>query len=114
MKGAISLHGYRVIDDPNNTIVKRMIALAEKMGYDTSQVLNVEDVYIIEQLPKLKEYPKYTLELHHSRRKSFFIQAENEEEFKGWLDAFRDGCWYARGFANEDPVHVQAFEEAVR
>jgi len=102
MKGTMALAGYRVIDDPNDGIIKRLTTMAEKMGVDISQI------------PKPKEYPKFTFELHHSRRRCYFVQCENEEEFKQWTDKFRTVCWRAYGFKNREHVHVKAFNEAVR
>jgi len=101
-KGTMSLCGYSVIEDPNAGVIQRLTQLAEKMGIDMSQV------------PKPKEYPKLTFEVHHYRRRSYFIQAANEEDFKAWVDVFKTVCWRAYGFVNKDPVHVNAFREAVR
>jgi len=101
-KGNMALCGYRVIEDPNDGVIKRLTALAEKMGIDMSQV------------PKPKEYPKLTFEVHHYRRRSYFLTAANEEDFKAWVDVFKTVCWRAYGFVNKDWVHVEAFKEAVR
>lgn len=101
-KGSISLCGYRVIEDVNDGVLKRITTLAEKMG------MNVSD------LPKPKEYPPFTLELHHSRRRCYFIQAANEEEFKQWCEQFKTCCWRAYGLKNQEFVHKKAFDEAIR
>jgi len=101
-KGTISLAGYRVVEDVNNGILNKLKQMAEKMNMDTSQ------------LPKPKEYPQWTLELHHERRRCYFLQCENEEEFKKWSEQFKTCCWRAYGYNNDDPVHVTAFDEAVR
>lgn len=101
-KGTISLCGYSVVDDVNNGILNKLKKLAEKMGMDTSE------------LPKPKEYPEHTLELHHDRRRCYFVQAENHEQFKQWLEQFRSCAWRAHGYTNEDPVHQHAFDEAIR
>lgn len=89
-------------EDPNDGLLKRLHQLAEKMN------MNVSD------LPKPKEYPKFTLELHHSKRRSWYIQAENEEEFKQWADQFRTCCRRAWGLKNQEFCHKKAFNEAVR
>jgi len=102
MKGSMSLCGYRVIEDPNDGIIKRLRTMAEKMG------VNIDDI------PKPKEYPKLTFELHHSRRRCYFIQCENEEEFKQWVDKFKTICWRAYGLKNKEQVHEKAFHEAIR
>lgn len=101
-RGTISLCGYRVIEDVNNGILNKLKKLAEKMGVDTSQ------------LPKPKEYPPHTIELHHERRRCYFIQCENEEEFHQWAEQFKTCCWRAYGYTNEDPVHKCAFDEGIR
>jgi hypothetical protein len=101
-KGSISLCGYRVIDDVNNGVLQRLTKLAEKMG------MNVSD------LPKPKEYPPFTLELHHDRRRCYFIQAENEKEFKEWVEQFKDCCRRAYGLKNQEFVHKTAFDNAIR
>jgi len=101
-RGTISLCGYRVVEDVNAGILNKLKQMAEKMNMDISQ------------LPKPKEYPQYTIELHHERRRCYFIQAENEEEYKQWLEQFKTCCWRAYGYTNEDPVHQGAFDGAVR
>jgi len=102
IKGSMSLCGYHVIEDPNDGIIKRLKTLAEKMG------VNLDDI------PKPKEYPKLTFEVHHHRRRCYFIQCENEEQFKEWVDLFKKVCRNAYGFRNKDPVHQAAFGEAIR
>jgi len=101
-KGSISLAGYRVIEDVNDGVLKRLTALAEKMG------MNVSDI------PKPKEYPPFTLELHHSRRRCYYIQCANEEEFKQWAEQFKTCCRRAWGLKNQEFVHKTAFDNAVR
>jgi len=101
-RGSIGLSGYRVIDDPNDGVIKRLTALCEKMGMDVSTV------------PKPKQYPPLTLELHHDRRRCYFITAENETEFKAWSDVFKTCCRNAYGYRNQDWVHKKAFSEAIR
>jgi len=101
-RGTISLCGYSVNDDANNTLINRLKKLAEKMG------MNFDD------LPKPKEYPKGTIEIHHSRRQSYYLNFDNEDERKQWLETFKDACRWAYGYKNKDEVHVAAFEEAVR
>jgi len=102
VKGTMGLCGYHVIDDPNDGILKRLKTLAEKMGVDLSDI------------PKPKEYPKLTFEVHHHRRRCYFIQCENDDQFKEWSDVFKRVCRSAYGFRNREIVHVKAFHEAVR
>jgi len=101
-KGTMNLAGYHVINDPNDGIIKRLTALCEKMGVDISEV------------PKPKEYPPLTFEVHHYRRRCWFIQAENEEEKKQWVDMFETCCRRAWGLRDQEKVHKIAFYEAVR
>jgi hypothetical protein len=96
------LCGYSVIEDVNDGVLKRLKNLAEKMG------MNLDD------LPKPKEYPPFTLELHHHRRRSYFIQASNEEEFKQWSEQFKTCCRRAYGLKNQEFCHKKAFNEAIR
>jgi hypothetical protein len=101
-RGSISVAGYRVIEDVNDGVLKRLHNMAEKMGMSVSD------------LPKGKEYPKYTFELHHSRRRCYFIQCENEEEFKQWVEQFKTCCRRAWGLKNLEFCHKKAFNEAIR
>jgi len=101
-KGTISLCGYYVNDDANNGLLLRLTKLAEKMGVDLSG------------LPKPKEYPANTMELHHSRRQTYYINVPDAEEFKKWVQQMRTCAWRAYGYNNKDPVHVAAFECAIR
>jgi len=101
-KGTMSLCGYHVVEDPNDGIIKRLTTLSEKMGVN------------MDEIPKPKEYPKLTFEVHHYRRRCYFIKTETEEEFKEWVDVFKTVCRYAYGFRNKEWVHEHAFKEAVR
>jgi len=100
-RATISLCGYYVNEDANNGVLLRLTKLAEKMGVDMSGI------------PKPKEYPPNTMELHHNRRESFYIHVEDAEEFKKWVQLMRDCAWRAHGLKNKDPVHKQAFHQAV-
>jgi len=101
-KNTISLCGYSVNEDANNGMIQRLFKLAEKMGVDTSS------------LPKPKEYPKNTMELFHSRRETYYVHVEDDEEFKQWVQQMRNCCWHTHGFKDKDPVHVHAFHAAIR
>jgi len=101
-KGVMHLAGYRVIEDPNAGIITALEKLADQMKMDISE------------LPKPKKYPDLVFEVHHPRRRSYFIEASTPEEKKEWMAMFRTVCWYAWGLQNRDPVHVMAFECAVR
>jgi hypothetical protein len=101
-KGTMGLCNYYVVTDVNDGILKRLKDLAEKMG------MNFDD------LPKPKEYPPLTFELHHYRRRCFFLQAEKEEDFKDWVAQFRTACWRAHSLTIDEPCHQIAFPEAIR
>jgi hypothetical protein len=101
-KGKMHLAGYRVVEDPNAGIVQQLQKLAEQMKIDISE------------LPKPKQYPETVLELHHSRRRCYYIEAATLEEKKEWMEMFRTCCYYAWGLENRDPVHVHAFYAAIR
>lgn len=101
-KGTMSLAGYWVNTDVNGGLLNRAKKMAEKMGVDFSE------------LPKPKEYPPHTMEIYHWRRRSYYVQCENEEDFKQWTNTFQNCCRWAYGYNNKDPVHKQAFEEAIR
>jgi len=101
-KGSMSLCGYHVVEDPNDGIIKRLTTLSEKMGVN------------MDEIPKPKEYPKLTFEVHHYRRRCYFIKTETEEEFKDWVDTFKTVCRNAYGFRNKEWVHEHAFQEAIR
>jgi len=101
-KGSMSLCGYHVVEDPNDGIIKRLTTLSEKMGVN------------MDEIPKPKEYPKLCFEVHHYRRRCYFIKTETEEEFKDWVDTFKTVCRNAYGFRNKEWVHQHAFQEAIR
>jgi len=102
VRGTISLCGYYVNEDANNGLLQRLTKLAEKMGIDLSG------------LPKPKQYPKNTMELHHSRRQTYYIHVADDDEFKKWVEQLRTCAWRAYGFKNKDEVHIAAFEAAIR
>jgi len=101
-KGTMGLCNYYVVTDVNDGILKKLKDLAEKMG------MNFDD------LPKPKEYPPLTFELHHYRRRCFFLQAEKEEDFKDWVAQFRTVCWRSHSLTIDEHCHQIAFPEAIR
>jgi len=101
-KGTMNLAGYHVVADPNDGIIKRLKALAEKMGIDVNDI------------PKPKEYPPLVFEVHHYRRRCWFIQAENDQEKKDWIEMFETCCRRAWGLRDQERVHKAAFYEAIR
>jgi len=101
-RGHINLSGYHVIEDPNQGILVRLKRLAEKMGMDFNS------------LPKPKEYPPLTFEVHHHRRPSFFLKCETKEEFDSWVAQFKTACWNAKAFSWDDWPHQRAYPIALR
>jgi hypothetical protein len=101
-KGTMSLAGYHVVENIGDSLLQQTKDLAEKMGMDVSE------------LPKPKTYPDFTFEVHHSRRRCWFIQAANQQEKDEWVEMFKTCCRNAWGLRNQDPVHVKAFGKAVR
>jgi len=101
-RNTLNLSGYSVVDDPNQGALVRLKRLAERMGMD------------FEKLPKPKEYPPLTFELHHYRRPCIYLRAETKEEFDQWVAQFRTACWKARGFSWDDWCHQRAFPIALR
>jgi len=101
-KGTMNLAGYYVIENVGESLLKSAKELAEKMGIDLSQ------------LPKPKEYPEFTFEVHHSRRRSYFIQASSKEEKDEWVEMFKTCCRRSWGLKNQEKVHTTAFHRAVR
>ncbi len=43
------------------------------------------------------KYPEHTFEVHHSRRRSYLITAENEEDKNAWVETFKVCCRKASG-----------------
>lgn len=101
-RAQLNLSGYSVIEDPNQGALVRLKRLAEKMGIDFGN------------LPKPKEYPPLTFEVHHYRRPCYFLRAENKEEFDQWVAQFKTACWKARAFSWDDWCHQRAFPIALR
>jgi len=104
-KGKMHLCGYKVVDDPNNGIIQKLEKLAKLMNVDISE------------LPKAKKkYSDYAFEISHTRRRCYFLDlvTESMEEKEAWVNMFRHVCWHAYGLENRDPVHVHAFNLAVR
>jgi len=101
-RGEDNLSGYYVVEDPNQGALVRLKRLAEKMGVDFGS------------LPKPKEYPPLTFEVHHWRRPSLFLRADTKEEFDQWVAQFRTACWKARAYTWNDWCHQRAFPIALR
>jgi len=101
-RASLNLSGYSVIEDPNQGALVRLKRLAEKMGVDFNG------------LPKPKEYPPLTFEVHHYRRSCYFLRADNKEEFDQWVAQFKTACWKARGLSWDDWCHQRAFPIALR
>jgi len=101
-KGSMSLAGYHVRENIGEGLMKQAKDLAEKMGIDVGQ------------LPKPKEYPELCFELHHSRRRCYFVECATKEEKNEWVEMFKTCCRNAWGLKKHDKVHQKAFHRAVR
>jgi len=100
-KGTMVLVGYKVREDPGSKALKKAKKILKMFGMS-------EDV-----LPKQKEYPQFCFEVHHRRRRCWFISAETQEEKDTWVKHFRNACWWAR-IPEDDEVGREAFDEAIR
>jgi len=65
-----------------------------------------------DMLPKQKEYPEFTFEVSHKRRRCWFIKAESQEEKDKWVKHFKNACYWARS-VKEEWVGRQAFDRAI-
>jgi uncharacterized protein YjgD (DUF1641 family) len=65
-------------------------------------------------IPAATKYPDHCWEVHHYRRRCYFIHAENQEEKEEWGKVFKMCCRHCYGFNNKDPVAVAAFKAAIR
>jgi hypothetical protein len=101
-KGTMSLAGYTVNDDPNGGLLQRAKKLAEQMGVDMSE------------LPKIKEWPEEAIEIHHPRRRTWYIVCKDKADKKEWVQQFSSCCRYSYGLNNQEVVHKRAFDHAVR
>lgn len=101
--GTINMSNLDLNPDANDTVLNRLIKLAEKMKLD------------IESLPKPDKYPDFTMEIYHSRKGPIYLQCEDEQEHKEWCKEFQKCRYYAPRYNEyEDRVHVWAFPEALR
>jgi hypothetical protein len=90
-----------VIENVGESLMMQVKDLAEKMGIDVAQI------------PKPKEYPEFTFEIHHSRRRCYRIHASTQEEKDEWVEMFKSCCRNAYGLKNKEEVHETAFNKAV-
>jgi hypothetical protein len=101
-KGTINPAGYYVVTNLKTKLGERLKEISERFKIDLSM------------LPKPKEYPEHTIELHHWRRRSWYIQCASKEEFDDWAQTFRNCCWHAWGLEDNEQVAAAAFHRAVR
>lgn len=100
--GSVNLSGMRVVRDPNNTLLNKLIALAEKCK------LNLDD------FPKPEKFNETTLLIEHDRKDTYFLDVQDPEHFKSWCDMFDDARWYAPTLnINDDKVHKRIFTTAL-
>lgn len=102
VRGTLNLSGMRIIRDPNDTAINRIIALAEKCK------LNVDD------FPKPEKLPDHTIEIAHATRDTVLLQCENADEHKAWCDMLDDCRWYSHSLnIQDDKIHLQVFRNAL-
>ena len=78
------------------------------------QYLLIYIVYICWHWPEVDEkeigtpekYPEHTFEVSHSRRRSYLITAENDEDKHAWIEAFKVCCRKAEGKQGVRPVNT--------
>ncbi|KAL9988023.1 hypothetical protein ACROYT_G002420 [Oculina patagonica] len=99
-KGSIFPCGYKINADMDETMAERIRNLAKLMKVDEKE-MGAPD-----------KYPEHTFEVHHSRRRSYLITAENEEDKNAWVETFKVCCRKASGLRSEDPVGREAFKVA--
>jgi hypothetical protein len=100
--GIINMSNKNLHRDANDTVLNRLIALAEKCG------LNVDE------MPKPDKYPDFTLEIFHERKGPIYLECENEEEWKSWCDIIERCRWHAPRYnLYADKAHVFAFPKAL-
>lgn len=100
-KGTIFPCGYEVHADMDETMAERLKNLAKLMGVDEKEIGAAEKL------------PEHTFEVGHSRRRSYLITAENEEDKNAWVETFKICCRKAKGMKSEDPVGCAAFKTAI-
>lgn len=100
--GTINMSNKNLHRDANDTILNRLIALAEKCKIN------------VDEMPKPEKYPDFTLEIFHERKGPIYIQCPDEEAWKGWCDIIERCRWHAPRYnLYEDKAHVFAFPNAL-
>jgi hypothetical protein len=100
--GSINMSNKNLHRDANDTIINRLIALAEKCK------INMDD------MPKPEKYPDYTLEIWHERKGPIYLQCPNAEEWKHWCDVIDKCRWMAPRYDEyQDRANVFAFPMAL-
>lgn len=100
-KGTIFPCGYEVNGNLDETMAERLKNLAKLMKVDEKEISTPEKL------------PEHTFEVAHSRRRSYLITAENDEDKSAWIETFKVCCRKAEGLKSEDPVGRAAFKVAV-
>ncbi|XP_065191029.1 PH domain-containing protein DDB_G0267786-like [Sycon ciliatum] len=100
-KGTIIPSGYIVNANVQDAQRVRLTQLAGKMN-------SVQD-----DLPALAQWPEFTFEIYHERRRCYYISASTMEEKIKWVEVFRNAVRNNKNYAKTDPASVAAFELAV-
>jgi hypothetical protein len=100
--GTINMSNKNLHRDANDTVLNRLIALAERCK------INLDD------MPKPEKYPDFTLEIWHERKGPIYLQCPNQEEWKSWCDIIEKCRWNAPRYNEwEDKANVWAFPIAL-
>lgn len=100
--GNINMSNKNLNRDANDTILNRIIALAEKCK------INIDD------MPKPEKYPDFTLEIYHERKGPIYIQCPDADEHRKWCDIIDKCRWNAPRYNEyEDKANVFAFPIAL-
>ncbi|XP_029214232.2 PH domain-containing protein DDB_G0267786-like [Acropora millepora] len=100
-KGTIFPCGYEVFANMDETMMERIKNLAKLLGVDENEIGGMEKL------------PEHTFEVGHSRRRSYLITAETEDEKVDWVETFKVCCRKADGLKSDDPVGRAAFKTAI-
>ncbi|XP_062506059.1 PH domain-containing protein DDB_G0267786-like isoform X2 [Corticium candelabrum] len=101
-KGTVAACGYGVSTNVAKDLLARAQDVAAKLGMEAGDISPV------------KSYPEFCWEVHHIRRRCWFIHATSKNEKEEWTRMFKLCCRRCDGYNNKDPVHIAAFQLATR
>jgi hypothetical protein len=103
-RGTINMGAYqRVVDDPNNHGLRKLMAMAEKCG------MNMDDI------PKPDPYPEKTILCEHDRKEVLKLQCVGDEnDFKDWSRTLERCRYFAPCHDQaDDRIHCMIFRDAL-